>query len=386
MKRSKHTKKKPEKKKMQEKMGKFHRRGQRYTQEQQERALEMLSRGETCSEISKTIGPSAETLRLWKIREGLSKPDDTKKNLRPAPLLTPGSLSEMEVDAILEKKRQHPSYGPEQVQAQLRRFKGWQISRKAIANVFKANGYELVHVASRPQGDEKPHRWEAPHRCAVWQMDMTELRVGPEKRALAAVMDDFSRYVVGWGVFEAPTGEKMVEVIREAIRRHGKPEAVYTDRGGVFLDWGKETSFQRLLADELIDHIVSRPYHPQGRGKIEALFETIRRELWDVRHFESWEEAIVALTSWFHDYNHRRAHMGIDGLTPADRFFGRWDEVRSRLEAAARGRLAAGTPASTLFEEEAAGGGVEVLRLVAVDGHLELRFLGRGVCLGTLDK
>jgi putative transposase len=382
MKRNKQAKKK----KTQKQRGKFHRRGQRYTQEQQEKALEMLRQGETYSEISKAIGPSPETLRLWKNRAGLSKPAPSSNDSRPAPLLTPGGLSKVEVDEILEMKRKHPSYGPEQIQAQLRRFKGWRISRKAIGKVLKDHGYELVHVASRPQGNEEPHRWEAPHRSAVWQMDLTELRVGPDKRALAALMDDFSRYVVGWGVFEAPTGEKMVEVMKEAIRKHGKPEAVYTDRGGVFLDWGKETSFQRLLADELIDHIVGRPYHPQGRGKIEALFKTIRRELWDVRHFESWEEAIAALAEWFQAYNTRRAHMGIDGLTPADRFFGRWDEVRARIEAAARGRLAAGTPASNLFEEEAAGCGVEVLRLMAVDDNLELRFLGHRIRLGTLDK
>lgn len=379
MKRNKNTKKKKKK-------AKFHRRGQRYTQEQKQKALELLSKGETYSEISKQIGPTTETIRLWKIQKRLSKKDTQNQDSRQAPLLSPGGLSAVEVEAILEKKRKHPSYGPEQVQAQLKRFKGWNTSRKAIAKVFKDNGYELVHIASRPQGDEKPHRWEAPHRNAVLQMDLAELRVGPEKRALTVAIDDFSRYVVAWGVFEAPTGEKMVEVLREAIRKHGKPEAVYTDRGGVFLDWGKETSFQRLLADELIEHIVGRPYHPQGRGKIEALFKTIRRELWDVRHFESWDEALSALARWFHEYNHGRAHMGIDGLTPADRFFGRWEEVRGRIEAAARGRLAAGSPAPNLFEEEAAGCGVEVLRLMAVDGNLELRFLGRRILLGTLDK
>jgi transposase InsO family protein len=217
-------------------------------------------------------------------------------------------------------------------------------------------------------------------------MDLAELRVGPEKRALAVCLDDFSRFVVGWGVFESPTGEKMVEVLRAAIGKHGKPESVFTDRGGVFLDWGKETSFQRFLDEKLIDHIVGKPYRPQGRGKVEALFKTIRRELWDVRHFESWEEALGALSDWFHEYNHRRAHMGIDGLVPADRFFGRWQEVRARIEAAARGRLSAGGEQGQPFEEDSQGCGLEALRLLVVGDRLEIRLLGHRLVLGTLEK
>jgi transposase InsO family protein len=272
------------------------------------------------------------------------------------------------------------------VQAQLRRFKGWQISRKAIARVFRDNGYELVHVASRPKGDEKPHRFEAARRNALWQMDLTDLRVGPEKRALAVVLDDFSRFVVGWQTYESPRGEDMVEVLSAAIAKHGKPEALYTDRGGVFLDWNKQTSFQRFLDEQLIDHVVGHAYHPQGRGKIEALFKSLRRELWNVRHFESWDEAIETMARWFRDYNNSRAHMGIDGLTPADRFHGRWNEVRARVEAAARGRLASGSDDVRIFEDGAGcGAPVDVVRLVVIDGKMELRMLGHKVVVGELD-
>jgi len=361
-----------------------------FTEEERKKALEMMAKGIKHREVAKAIGSSTETLRLWKRRaereegaSGKSKKDDPSK-LPPA--LSPGGLSGVEQKAILEIKKRHPSMGPAQVQAQLRRFKGWQLSRRAIARVFKDGGYELVHVASRPQGQEHPRRFEAPRRNVLWQMDLADMRVGPEKRALVLIEDDFSRFIVGWGVFEFPTGERMVEVLVEAIARHGKPDAIYTDRGGVFLDWGKETSFQRFLAEQLIDHVVGKPYHPQGRGKVEALIKSIRRELWDVRHFESWDEALCALERWFHEYNHRRAHMGIDGLTPADRFFGRWEQVRAMLEAAARGRLSAGGEDGQLFEENSQGCSVEALRLLVVDDRLEIRLFGHRIVLGKLER
>lgn len=361
-------------------------RARRFSPEEKRKALELIASGMTYREVAKTAGASMESLRLWKRKAGqdgvqaVEKPGAEVQD--GPPVLSPGGLAVVEVEAVMELKKKHPSMGPAQVQAQLRRFKGWQLSRKAIARVFRDNGYELVHIASRPKGDEVPHRWEAPRRNAVWQLDFADLRIGPEKRALLLVLDDFSRFVVGWDVFEAPTGESVVEVLEAAIRKHGKPEATYTDRGGVFLDWNRETSFQRFLDEQLIDHIVGHAYHPQGRGKVEALIKSIRRELWDVRHFESWDEGLVALGEWVRGYNHQRAHMGIDGLTPADRFFGRWDEVRARMEASSRGRASSGDLGS-VFEEQ--GAPVEVVRILAVDGKVELRLLGHRIALGQLD-
>ena len=75
-----------------------------------------------------------------------------------------------------------------------------------------------------------------------------------------------------------------------------------------------------FLEAELIDHHVSPSYRPQGRGKIESLAGTVQRELWQVVHFSSLEEARERTRSFFQWYNYGRAHMGIDGLTLADRY------------------------------------------------------------------
>jgi hypothetical protein len=61
-------------------------------------------------------------------------------------------LGEHEVAAILELKRKHPSMGPAQLRAQLKRFKGWRLSLKAIQRVLRGHGYEPVHRGSRPKG------------------------------------------------------------------------------------------------------------------------------------------------------------------------------------------------------------------------------------------
>jgi transposase InsO family protein len=289
-------------------------------------------------------------------------------------------LSDPEVAAILELKKSHPSMGPAQLRAQLKRFKGWRLSLKAIARVLRNAGYELVHRGSRPKGPE-PIRFEAPRRNALWQADYAEVRVHDERLHVLVVLDDFSRFVVGFALADAPTSKVATETLMAAIARHGKPEAVRTDRGGAFVAAAKDGDFARFLEAELIDHVRGHAYSPRGGGKVEASIKTLRRELWDIGEFADRHEALRRLSSFFDEYNHRRAHMGIDGLTPADRFFGRADRVLAAIDAVSRKRQGApelrnaGGAIEELFAQ-ATGAPLEVLRLMIVDGFMELRFCG----------
>jgi transposase InsO family protein len=376
-------------------------KGRRFTAEQRREALRLVGSGLKRTEVARMLQTTVESLRRWtKAQEAaaaLASKTSAKappvrsrrgRTARPSdetPVTAVVGLAPVEVEAILALKKEHPSMGPAQIRAQLRRFRGWRLSVKAIARVLVRAGYRLVRKEARPEGQETFTRFEAPRRNALWQLDFVELRVGAERVYLLLVLDDFSRYVVGHKLAAEPSSEVAVETLTRAIAAHGKCEAVYTDRGGAFLAWRDRSGFQRYLEQELIEHHVSRPYRPQGRGKVEALIATLQRELWQVRHFESVADAEAATAAWIEHYNERRAHMGLDGLCPADRFFGRADAVRAQLAARVRGRDAAvatlARPGSAVEET----GAVEVLRLVLTDGgKLELRVFGARVELGAL--
>jgi transposase InsO family protein len=301
----------------------------------------------------------------------------------------PGAgLGEHEVTAILDYKKKHPSMGPAQIRAQLKRFLGWRLSVKAIARVLKRAGFAPVHRGGRPVGDEHPGRFEAPHRNALWQLDYTELRVGPERRYLLVIEDDFSRFVVGHCLAEGPTSEVAVQAMREAIRLHGKPERVYTDRGAAFTAWRDVGAFEVFLDEQLIDHSLRTAHRPQGGGKIEAVMATVQRELWEVVHFDSVAESERALALFFADYNHRRAHLGIGSLVPADRYFGRWPEVTADMDALSRrrqGALAVASDRRVFTEPPAPGERAFALQLIFVGDQAELHFLGRRILLGRIE-
>ncbi len=391
----------------------------------------MLARGLAPGHVAKAIGTSTESLRRWRYEEpgpavestrsraksqvpattakartrkpkskGTKAKEPAETKDRPADAEAalgrsiyapkdPGSgLSDIESAAILEWKREHPSMGPAQLRAQLKRFKGWRLSLKAIARVLRQHGYETVHRGSRPKG-EAPIRFEAPRRNALWQADFAEVRVHAERLHVLVIMDDFSRFVVGHALCDAPTSAIATETLKAAIARHGKPEAVRTDRGGAFVASAKEGDFARFLEAELIDPVRGRAYHPQGGGKVESVIGTLRRELWDLGEFADRHEAALRLAAFFERFNYARAHMGIDGLTPADRFFGRADQVLARIDAISRGRQGStpGTPDGAIEEVLAQGTGapLEILRLVLQEGVMELRFCGARVRLGRID-
>lgn len=383
----------------------------RFTDEQKQHALTLLASGMTRKEVAATIGTTTKSVRQWHnaaIQNGtMPTPPVVEKQKRQVPAPQGASatklskspyapadpahgLSPQEEAAILEYKRKHPSMGPAQLRCQLKRFKGWRISIKAIKRVLRQHGYELVHRGSRPQG-EVVTRFEAPRRNALWQGDFAEVRVSQTKLHVLIMLDDFSRYVVGHTLCTAPSSEVVVDTFRAAMARHGKPESVRTDRGGAFVAFSRESDFGRVLEAEDVTHIVGKPYKPKGGGKVESAVGTLRRELWNLEHFQDRHHAEQRLQEFFDEYNELRAHMGIDGLTPADRFHGRADKVLAQIDAISRHRqgvLAQGMPAGSALEEltaAAAGGPMEVLRLVLVGRTLELRFCGARVVLGEVD-
>ena len=393
-------------------------RARRFTKDEKKDAVKMIGAGQmTRVAIAAAVGCTTESLRKWwKEVDRASGPPAIERAAGPTEVVKPSTavtatsaakasnkalrspyaptdpgqgLAEHEVAAILELKRKHPSMGPAQLRAQLKRFKGWRVSLKAIARVLRGHGYEPVHHG-RPLGPE-PIRFEAPRRNAIWQADFAEVRVNDERLYVLIVLDDFSRYVVGYALVSSPSSDAATATLMSAIARHGKPEAVRTDRGGAFIAYTRETDFGRFLEAELIDHIVGRSYNPKGGGKVEAAVGTLRRELWDLEHFADRSEAEKRLSTFFEDYNERRAHMGIDGLTPADRFFGRADRVLAAVDAISRKRQGALAQVERLgaaveeFAAPATGAPLEVLRLVVIDGEMELRFCGSRVRLGRLE-
>jgi len=171
----------------------------------------------------------------------------------------------------------------------------------------------------------------------MWQIDIFTFHL---KRMypvyLIGVIDDHSRYLVGWGLFRQQTADAVVEVLKGAIGQWGAPREILSDNGRQFVAWRGKTRFQKVLRQQGVQHVRSAPHHPRTLGKIERFWQTIWREFLEEAVFASFADACQRLEHWIHYYNHQRPHQGSDGAAPADRFYGMAQDVEEALRQGCR--------------------------------------------------
>ena len=188
------------------------------------------------------------------------------------------------------------------------------IPHNTVHQILKRKG--LAMEESKKRSRRKWIRYERTYSNSLWHVDYKQL---PDGTWLVAYQDDASRYIVGYGVFSEPTSKHAVEVLEEAIKNHGKPASMLSDRGSQFYASETEekerglTEFEQFLIASDIRHIVARMSHPQTNGKLERVYGEVERKL---HLFEDIHE----LVQW---YNEIRPHMSLDldGLeTPAQAY------------------------------------------------------------------
>ena len=133
------------------------------------------------------------------------------------------------------------------------------------------------------------HRFEASCPNEIWQIDhnFMDIFVWDDsgqalKPILTVVLDDFSRAATGYYLdFVPPSAQRTALALRQAIWHKtepnwlmcGLPEKLYSDRGADFVS----KRLQKISAELQFEMIKGRPYHPQGKGKIERFFESMNQ-------------------------------------------------------------------------------------------------------------
>jgi len=230
--------------------------------------------------------------------------------------------------AVIETWERYPGFGPSQVRNQLRR-QGITISTRTVQRVMEANGYRGIRK-KRDKGESQ--RFEATRPLELVQMDILEFFIHKLKVYLLLLLDDFSRFIVGFRLSTETSIDLVIGVVQEAIDRYGKMEEVLSDRGFVFYSWRGANRFEKYLELEGIHQTHASPHHPQTLGKIEAANKQIQKELIRLQEFKGVEEAEEAIKEWVDTHNYKRTHQGLGGLlVPADRFHGRVDAVLESL-------------------------------------------------------
>lgn len=278
------------------------------------------------------VGLSPHTLYAWKKAFTAAGPAGLADRPRGSPK---GSrLSEPTKRAILLMKAQHPEWGCERLHDMLMRTAGYEASASAIARLLHEEGFESQPQPTHAHPD-RVRRFERARPNQLWQSDLFTFVLKRENRRvhLVAFLDDHSRFLVGHGLHASASGALVREVLEAAIANYGAPEEVLTDNGPQYHTWRGTSAFTQLLERRGIRHVVASPRHPQTLGKIERFWGTLWRECLETAVFRGLDEARRRVGLFVDHYNFQRTHSGIEGLVPADRYFGARTEVLTTLKA-----------------------------------------------------
>lgn len=311
-----------------------------YSPEQRRQAVEAyLKSGMTQADFAKTWGTSSASLFHWvKVYQ-----EHGPKGLESAIYLKDGKkrgrkgLPASVKNKITAVKEENPEFGTKSVRNFLFRFGGLKVSNGAVRKTLREANHgpvKLKRKKRRAKKKPKIQRFERATPMQLWQTDITSLMLARHSQRvyLTVFMDDCSRYVVSWALALQQTKEFVMETLLAGISKFGKPEEVLTDQGRQYFSWRGKSGFRKLLKKQGIRHVVSRAHHPETVGKCERFWETVQREFWDRVEPQDLADARERLGQFIANYNHFRPHQGMEGMTPADRFFGASADVRKAIE------------------------------------------------------
>ncbi len=149
---------------------------------------------------------------------------------------------------------------------------GMKVSYSSLYRFLKGQG--LLHNPARSPADRR--KFEAEHPNDLWQSDIMHgpsVEVAGKKRKtyLIAFIDDMSRLVQGQFYLHERL-ENFLDALKKALLMRGLPRKLYVDNGSAF----RSLHLEHTCASLGIVLIHSKAYQPEGRGKIERFFKTVR--------------------------------------------------------------------------------------------------------------
>ena len=161
----------------------------------------------------------------------------------------------------------------------------------------------------------------APSRYGVsnrkWIADFTYVWTAEGWLYVAAVIDLFSRRVVGWSMSAAMTAQLVTDALVMAIWRRGKPDALlhHSDRGSQYTS----EQFQKLMADHGVICSMSRSGNVWDNAAMESFFSSLKTERTARKTYRTRDEAKADVFDYIERfYNAKRRHSTIGYRSPME--------------------------------------------------------------------
>lgn len=218
------------------------------------------------------------------------------------------------------------TYGKLRITAELRYGRGVHVGKDQVALIMKRLGIYGLPKRKLPRGakigkasslDLVRRRFRADGPDRLWMTDITEHPTREGKIYCCAVIDAFSRMVVGWSIDSRQTGLLVTNALGMALNRRAPREGgiIHSDQGVQFGSW----VFSQKVTEAGLAPSVGAVGAPFDNAMVEAFWARMQVELLNRRRWKT----RVELASAIHDYietwhNTRRRHSSLEMLTPTE--------------------------------------------------------------------
>lgn len=252
---------------------------------------------------------------------------------------------DVELMALIRQIHAHSyegTYGAPRIHIELRETYGIRIGCKRVERLMRRCGLQGVQkrrfrCTTRPGAPERfapdlvQRHFAADRPNALWLADVTYVSTGEGFLYVAAVLDVFSRLIVGWAMCERLGSQLVLSALRMAYAQRRPQEVIHhSDHGSEYtaIAFGKRCT---QLGIQMSMGSVGDCF---DNAMMESFFSSLEAEVLDRNRFGTRQEARAAIFSWLAGwYNIRRRHSGVGYLSPQE-YERRFAQNRRRPSAA----------------------------------------------------
>ena len=212
-----------------------------------------------------------------------------------------------------------PCMGTRKLAVKLR-GEGYGVGRKLVRSYMQEMG---IHAVYPKQNLSKRNFKEAivPYLLRnkvisfpnqAWSIDITYIKMAHSHMYLTAIIDWFSRKIVGWELSDTLETAPVLDAVQAAVERFGTPAILNSDQGSQFTS----AEYKALLLSLSIRQSMDGKSRWADNIMIERWFRSLKTELIYVNEFLSPRQLRQAIRQYVYDYNTLRPHEALDYATP----------------------------------------------------------------------